>query len=139
MFEVAVRGYNQADESFVMKSWLQSYRHDSPYTRYISDDVFFDWNRKIAMHIVARQETEILIATPVDDHDLIIGFCVSDPAKHCLHFAYTRKDFRLQGIARRLFTESGLDPEAFQFTHLTNSMIDAMRRKAHWIYNPYLI
>lgn len=141
MEAIAVRHGQPADKEFIFGTWLRSYKHSSDFAKRISNDVFFSTHHKIVELILAKPNTEVLIAHPVDEPNVILGYVVLEriPNSEIVHFVYVKKAFRMMGIASYLFKGAGLYAGGFNFTHWTTSVNHMFHKLDNVTYNPYLL
>lgn len=122
-----------ADANFIYATWLRCYKHSSRFARNIPDRIFFEQHHAVVARLLDR--CEVLIATPANDAETILGYSVTEPGT--IHFVYVKKPFRRMGIAGALLAH--LDPESCLHTHWTEGW-DLLRSKwPNCEYNPYLI
>lgn len=107
--QLVTRPALESDKSFILSSWLRSYRHcpDSN----LADVFFFGAYRPIAEYLLAKCTVEVV--TPEGKDDLILGYAVYEPG--VVHWVYVKKDFRKNGIAKMLILKAGQNP-AFTFS-----------------------
>ena len=126
-----------SDKNFIYRSWLQSYKHDSPMTVFIGRDFFFKIQQKIVDTIFSRDDTKTIIACDENDEEIIFGFLVYQPK--IIHYVYVKEPFRKLGIATTLLKELG-NVENFQGSHFTYKYYDLWDTgKISIDYNPRLL
>jgi GNAT superfamily N-acetyltransferase len=81
-------------------------------------------------------ESAVIVATPSDDFELIVGYAVFEP--EVLHWLYVKSSFRRMGVASELMKHSGLC-DNFSYTHLPSSAIGRWFMDQGGVYNPYLL
>lgn len=106
--QVAIRPGTARDHSFIMATWLNSFRHRSPFAFRLRDVEFFPFHHPIAEAILLR--ATVSVAALEDDPNVIIGYLITEhgPGWHRLHFAYTKKEFRRMRVLTQLLEESHL-------------------------------
>lgn len=79
-----------------------------------------------------------MIAHPVDEPDVIIGYMVFEPPEEnpLVHFIYVKKPFREMGVANTLI--KGTEIGNAVFTHWTNEMHWITRKYPGLVFDPYL-
>lgn len=136
--DLSVRTMRPTDLPFVYNSWLKSYKTRSQFARRITDEVFYRWHKLVVERILGRAGTQVLVATPKDDADTILGYLVVENQEvPVAHFAYVKTSFRRLGIARALLDRAGLDPAYSEFTHWTRDMDWVTEKLKTFKYNPY--
>lgn len=133
-----IRPMRDGDMEFVKSSWLKNYKNSSSFAKRITHDVFFKWHGAIVDSILARPQTEILIATLPDEEGVILGFFVVEKQglSRVAHYLFVRREWRKLGLARALIEASG--DSAFVFTHWTDPMDSISNRKdITLVYDPY--
>lgn len=128
-----VRQAAEADEPFIMDSWLRSFRH-SWFAGPIPNSLYYKVYRPIIMAVRARPGARLLVCVDDDDPDSIYGFaCIEPPG--IIHYVYTKDVYRRKGVARRLL--AGVR-EPLEYTFRTKEGHNALTGK-NAIYNPYRI
>lgn len=106
MAELVIRKAVDSDTTFIMDSWMRSYRK-SPDCN-LPDDLFFPAYRSIATLLLKTCNVDVLV-TP-DNQDAILGYCVWQPG--VVHWVYIKRDYRENGLAlllvKRAQTDNGL-------------------------------
>lgn len=126
--DVNVRRIQEADRAYVAATWLDSFA-DAPMARSLGRRRY-DRRWQPLIRELLRTST-VLIATPSNDPDLIVGwiaFGVDEEYGPVIHYAYVRDSFRGFGVGSRLFAETGFSTR-WTYTHRT---LDAQRITAHW-------
>ena len=138
--QIGIRPYNPAtDEGFIFDSWLKSYKFMSQFAKNIPSETYYPSHRQIITGIIARPTTEVLIAHPEDDADVILGYMVKERVSvHVIHYVFIKEGFRRMGIAKRLMEHGEIAP-SFTFTHWTYAMNALVFKIPQIKYNPYLI
>lgn len=126
--QVTVRSGLPADHSFILATWLRSYRHGSHHALRLTDGVFFANHHPIVEAIVAR--ADVLVAGLQDDPGVIIGYLVAE-GRNCLHFAYTKKEFRRMRVFSQLLEECHLpsDLKGVDVSHATFNWLEFLAPK----------
>lgn len=96
MSELVVRPAVAADHTFIMDSWMRSYRK-SPDCN-LPDDFFFPAYRAVAAVLLKRATVECLVVP--DNQDVILGYIVRQPG--IVHWVYVKRDYREQGLGHLL-------------------------------------
>lgn len=106
--DVLIRPATLEDRSFIIDSWLRSYRN-SEFGRRIPDDVWYAaWGHGGFVEAAVSVPGSVLVACLPSDPSFVYGFRACgygyqpDPAMGVLHYVYVKKDFRRAGIARQL-------------------------------------
>lgn len=134
-----VRMATDADVSYLMKSWLESYKRESRFASRMASDVFFPHHRRLVTDIICRANT--VMACDAEDTSHLIGFACGERVDDILlmHFIYVKFGFRQFGVAKKLM-------EAFEFkkdepvitSHWTYTL-DLIAPRYRVVYNPYLL
>ena len=140
--QINIRPATADDLPFIFNSWLKAYKHSSLFAKRIKHEVFFKYHHAVVERILARGAT-VLVATPVDDQNTILGYVVAEPLDvPTLHFVYVKAPFRRFGIGRQLalamVARLGA-ADAVDFTHWTKDMDWASEKLPSFTYNPYKI
>ncbi len=132
----SIRKAKAGDIEFIYATWLRSYKHDSPLTKYTKRELFFDQHQKILDTILSNDGVQTCIACDPEDEDLIFGYITFEPK--IIHFIYVKYAFRKRGIATKLL-EQILNIEQCEASHLTYSLLDLWTAgKIKIEFNPYL-
>ena len=127
--DLNIRLATSKDLPFIFSSWLESYRKDSG----VRTTVYFREHHKVLERLLAR--SVILIATPIDDPDLIAAYIVYE-APDALHWIYTRHSMRHLGLAATLIETAGI-AGSFFYSHKT-PVSSTWFTRIGGEYNPYL-
>lgn len=121
----------------------------------LTDTVFFYEHRVVAERLLSGCTVDV--ACPQDDPHIILGWsCVGEQdGINVVHYVYTKRDFRRQGIAGFLLKHRGIDPSApTVFTHMPPPVFDSAgrlkpngrwkeawlrERASQWVFDPYLL
>jgi len=131
-----VRKAKSDDINFIYATWLRSYKHDSPLTKYTKRTLFFDEHQKLLDRLLPK--IQVIVACDENDQDLIFGFLAFEPK--IVHFVYVKEPFRKMGIARKLIESQGINVNECQASHLTFGLLDLWTAKKVSIeFNDYLL
>ena len=129
---VSVRPMREDEENFILNSWLRSLRAHSNYFTNIPSSIYFEAHGdSIRMNL---SHSKVLVATPRDDDDIIIGYIVYEdrtPKYSIVHYVYVKGHFRKMGLAKVLYALA-TDSKPVFVTHITNKI--QMRDMK---FNPY--
>lgn len=141
MIDVTIRAANTDDISFLMNSWLKSYRYGSWFTKRIRDSVYFKYHHQIVTGILSRGSCNVIVAVDPTDTYFILGYLVSEKFedKNIIHYAYVKDTFRGKGVGRKLIEASGLDLNKCCFSHWTKPVDEIIKKYAGMTYIPYLV
>jgi hypothetical protein len=138
--KVQIRKPLEGDIGFIFSTWLKSYRHDSPLTWPIRQDVFFDQHEQLVKRLFQRPNVMIAVSCDESDPALIFGYLVIEKP-NTVHFCYVKKSLRRYGIMAKLLEEFDIpkDLEGWAYSHLTNST-QTLWKEGKWkgVFNPYL-
>lgn len=136
--QIKIRAAKPEDINFIYSTWLRCYKHDSPITKYVKRDMFFDEHQKLLDGLLTHVGVKVAIACEENDEDLIFGFLAYEPK--IVHFVYIKEPFRKMGIAKKLITHEGIDLTQCQASHLTYGLLDLWTAQVTSIeFNPYLL
>lgn len=138
--EVKIRGYRDADESFIFKTWLDNYK-GSPFARRIKPRVYYKAHHAVIEWILKKPTTKVFVACDPAYIDSIYGFLVVDESEGIpiIHYVFVKAVFQGHGVARLLFETAEIDMTHAVFTHWTNAADSALDRFPDLTYNPYMI
>jgi GNAT superfamily N-acetyltransferase len=129
-FHYEIRAAGQTDLPFIFSTWLKSFRK-SPFARSIPATTYFKHQHdKVAQKL---NDSQTLIAHPVDDPDTILGWVCGGGA--LIHWVYVKRTWRGIGIGRRLVAELAEVGKSGEYTHLPAEPIPSWLK--NWTYNPY--
>lgn len=131
------------DRGYVIKSWVLSLRNQFPFSEMCPDAL-----SKYSKRVEALIDTaDVLVAYDEKRPDLIYGFVCFENGKYLgvdaptLHYIYTRRKFRNNGIASILFQAAFNKGDRITFTHLTKAVHYA-KLKEKWnlkYFDPYYV
>lgn len=115
--QIEIRPGEEGDYALIFTAWLKSYKEQSPFAKKISSNVFYDKHHKIIANLLYKKKAKVLIAHPVDEPDIIVGFLVFEGTtkEPIIHYIYTKEHFRGLGVASTLL--DGLELGNGVFTH----------------------
>lgn len=138
--EIAIRNYIDSDYSFILNSWLLSYRDGNEFVEAIPKDVYFKFHHQVIDGILKRQSSEVLVATAIDDTDLIYGYAVFERIStyKIMHYTYVKRTFSQFGIASALIERAPFNiKDKVYASHLTHKGSKIIA-KFGLTYCPYL-
>ncbi len=142
-FSMSVRSIQPSDTSFIMNSWLKSYRYDSYFTKRITDTIFYKYHHVICTRILERPTTQVLVACDPEDSNVIYGYLVyekdANSSKYVVHYGYVKGPFRTLGIVSTLLKASELDLNESYVSHWTTATDWIIKKFPNLTYVPYLI
>ena len=109
------------DRRFVVSAWSASYK-DSHSAGMIGTLRWADVMHAEIARVIDQPEAKTLVAYAKDDPSFVYGFISGDPESSVVYYCYTKAAFRRQGIARKLFTALGVDPEC-HFTYACRTAV----------------
>ncbi len=117
--------------NFILSKWMRSYRYNNDYIKLIDSDSYYSTYRAYLGAILFNSKNTIRLAVLPDDLDVALGFSVCHG--NVLHYVYVHKDYRRNGIGKRL-----VPIEVSSFTHLTKTGIKLWGTKLpKAIFNPF--
>lgn len=116
---------------FLYVTYLKSLRYGNPWFEDIEASVYYKIHHQILENLLLRPHAVLRIAVLPDDHDVAIGWSLSEgPLLHYV-FVKAKIEARKLGIATHL-----VPPGITTVTHLTKAgRIIAKKKK--WKFNPY--
>lgn len=107
----------------VRSRWARTYRHCNDYMKLIYPPAYYFAYDVYIKRILERQKVEVRIAVLQDDHDVVLGFSVTE-GTNILHYVEVKRVMRRNGIANALV------PDRIDwFTHLTKTGLRIWSRK----------
>lgn len=138
MIDITMRPHKDEDKDFIFSSWLKSFVGLSLMTRGIPRKIAFNMQKKVVEACVDR--ASIIVATPNDDPDLILGYVVFERFKGevICHYIYVKASYRRLGLAKTFLDIVRLGKaQPVITTHMTELGMNLKRENL--IYNPYLL
>lgn len=135
--ELLFRGATADDLSYVISSWLKSYRNGSARAREVPGPVYFDQHHRVASALLGR--STISVVSHRDQADAILAYLVSERAGRVLvvHYAYSKRPFRRLGLASALLRTAADGALGVQHSHETPEWAP-LGRLLGSAFNPYL-
>lgn len=120
--------------ALIFDSWARSWMK-SPWSGTVRNCDWPETSRKAAQEIVDRQTTVVKVAWGATENGerRVAGYIVYEPTRRIIHWLYTKRDFRGQGVARQLLaaaTES-TERSTWIYTHRTNACSRLFRGMKH--------
>lgn len=135
MSDILIRKFKEEDKAFIMSTWLRSYKHNSFFTKKLTNTVYYKYHHDIINRILAR--ADILIACDTQSPETIFGYAVFEEPG-IVHYAYVKKAFRGMGIFSKLIEPlKGLDIIFTHYTDHCNKLVENANLKLTYI--PYLV
>jgi hypothetical protein len=134
---INIRPYELNDHDFICSSYLNSTYYNS-LDRSVRLINKFDHDKAMDRKINSMlTESMVLMATPEDDSDLIVGYMIFN--QECLHYLYVKKDFRSMGISLLLLKSVDIDNHSqLIITHLSKySHFITSKLNPNYTYNPF--
>lgn len=126
------RAHQESDLDFIYSTWLKGLRYGNYLFELIDQDTYFEKYQKVIENVIGHQDTLITVCCLKEDHDVIIGYCVSQ--KSTAHWVYVKFDWRGQGIARELCPDPIL-----KITHVTKPVQNFIfNRNPKFIFDPFI-
>jgi len=118
----------RCERNFVLGAWSASFKH----SREAGLIVATDWDE--VMHgqiakICSRPECRVLVAYGQVE-DSFLAFVAGEPTEQVVYYCFVKESYRLNGIARALFSALGVDPlKPFLFPAVTRALSDSSLRQ----------
>jgi hypothetical protein len=138
---VKLRLANLTDKNFIFSKWLKNYKFSSRFAKRIKNDVFYKWHQLILENIMARPSCSVVIAHPIDDPDVNLGFICYENQNDTkiIHYVFVKPEFRNFGLGRTLYNHAMNDSIGGYFTHWTYPLDTIEPKLIGMTYDPYRI
>lgn len=138
MSDLIIRPMQIDDLPFVKSTWLRHYKDHSDFAKPIRNSLFFPRHSKIIDQILMRENTEALIASHIDEPDVILGFLIHETQDvPVIHYAYVVEKARGLGVGREMIEHSKLTRTSCAYTHRTTDAKSISRKYETLTYDPY--
>lgn len=123
------------DWNFIYETWIKGF-HASPAVSGILDVRYFTGQRARINRLVLRPGFKVLMAVAPEDEAVIFGYLAHEiRSNECvIHWAYTKSNFRRNGIAKAILAQA--NPKNLPCSHTHKP---AMPLRATSNYNPFLL
>ncbi len=132
---ISIREATESDINFIYATMLNGLYYGCPLYNKIEKKAFFSNYQKVINGILFKAPTRLTIACLTVDTDVVLGYALSCPDDGILHFIYVKREWRMQGIAKKLLEGCS---ELSSVTHITD-LGDKLRIAKGLAYNPFLI
>ena len=132
-----IRSPQSDDISFIYATWLNSQKYDSTIGLSTTKTIFFEQYRTVIDHILAKEDTKVLIACDKQDPNTIFGYLVYEP--DVLHYVVVKEAFWSLGIATTLFEQAFGMGVGVECTHRTEHVKDYFTGNSNLSFNPFLL
>lgn len=99
-------------EPMIYSKWLRSLKFGNPAYKCLESSVYYKGYHDFIEKLMAKPDSVVRLAVLTDDQDIALGFSVA--REDVLDYVHVQKDYRRQGIAKKL-----LPPKVTMFTHFT--------------------
>lgn len=101
---IETRDMRESDRPYVLSTWVEC---EEEHTRLPGgrDETFTSLRAK-ALRLLAR--SRVLVQAPIDDPITVLAWMAVDAERGCVHYAYTRRALRRQGLQRDMAVSAGL-------------------------------
>ena len=134
-----IRSAAKADVSFIIHSWLHSFR-EGDMVEGVPNQVYFHNHHKVIESILKRA-TVLVLCLPEDPNVILAWICVEAHENGLvIHYLYVKNEFRKNRLGSKLLAEvltSEAPPVVF-CTHRVRPMGVEFRKRGY-IYNPYML
>lgn len=124
-----IRPYQETDKSFIMASFLRGVYYGNPFYTMTPKDAFMTNYKRVGESFIAN--CDIKIACLADDDDIILSYIILSKDNHTLHWCFTKKAWRQQGLAKALMPK-----KVNTYTHFTE-LGSKLKHKLNAIFNPF--
>lgn len=139
MTDLQVRIMQPGDLAYVKATWLKHYKEHSEFARPIRDSIYYPAHSRIVDHILRKPATRCVVASHMDEPDVILGFLVFEvSAPPVIHYAYVVSRARKLGVATEMMRAMEIQ-DTFIFTHRTPDAKTIQSNNPHMTYDPYRI
>lgn len=121
-----LREMTDADRSFIISSWLKSYRNADSVT-HLSNDVYYTGHAKLINDLLAT--SNVTIACDPSYPTSMFGYIVHDA--NVAHYLYVKYSLRRHGVATMLYEAAGKPSVATHFTFVVPKL------PFKFVHNPY--
>ena len=137
---VEMRLIVEADVPYVAKTWVESYRRESPWTKGMTNGIYYPAHRQLVNQIIAT--SPVLVACNPQNASHLVGFCCAE--RRCgvltVHYLAVKYPFRGFGVARMLMKGFEYDEkEPVVCTHWTYAAATHHKKGYPIVYNPYIM
>ena len=142
MLEVQIRPYEKTDEEFLYQSFLKSHK-ESGFGKSISHDLYYRGMRQRINRLLANPQVYVLVACDSQVPEMIFGYAIFE-GSNVLHYIYVKRNYRLQGIAKRLINFALDELEPTIYTHRPNEIWAERKLKEDpqlltYFYDPFIL
>jgi hypothetical protein len=96
---------------YVLHSWTETTYGATPQKWACKKDIWYALFPKHQEYLLKR--ARVLVATPIDDDNLVCGFVIYEPQiPSLLHWVQVKSAFKKQGIAKLLLESAGIHSES---------------------------
>lgn len=127
--KIITRPFVPSDTAFIISTWLSGQYHGSPYWSQMPKETFYTEYTELINSILHNPNTIVNIATLDDDPNTLLGFSVFSGTT--LHWIYTKKDYRSNGIMNLLM------PKNVTTVSSTTLPGASITRKKKLVFNPF--
>jgi GNAT superfamily N-acetyltransferase len=125
--------------SLVFDAWANSFKK-SPYAGCIPNRLWDDVSRAGISEILDRGARVVVACMPLPDgRRRVMGYSVSEPDKHVLHWLYVKRDYRGTGVGTALLRETCQDSFGWSYTHRTKAADNFLRRASSSYSGPRFV
>lgn len=139
MEDIILRDGLPSDRNFIYKTILQHYRHASPHTKDIPDNVFYDCHHLLISKVMRQSGNIVRVAALKDDPEVLFGFLWGNVDPETIHYVYVKKAFRRMGMAKMLYKSLFSMADDVYITHWTKEVNQLYDKHEGLVFNPYLL
>ncbi len=119
----------------IFDSWARCW-HKSPWAGCVRNCDYDTVSRAMINEIIDRKDTRVSVLYTVTEGGArrVMGYSVSEPSRHVLHWLYVKRDFRGVGIGYKLLADvlgPDLDRRQWTYTHKTSACDKFLRGLKH--------
>lgn len=129
---IGLRDATPEDEAVIMRAWLVGFRDMGDWPQRVEERRYFDLHKLTVQKLLAASRT--LVACNVERSWQVLGFiCWAGPK---LHWLYTKRFMRRNGIAGELWRRAG---QPTKCSHWTLGAEELLRERWGLRYDPFLL
>lgn len=129
----------QPDEfKIIYDAWANSFRK-SPWAGCVPNNLWESVSRSMMTDIVDRGARVRVAVTPIAGREeefpgvrRVMGYSVSEPVAHVLHWLYVKDDFRKMGIGRALKADAAPGNDSWTYTCRTRASGRFLGERFRW-------
>jgi len=106
--DLQIREIGRDDIPYCSQSWLKTHR-TSELGRGLENSAYYALHHPVVGSLLEDSSLMRVVATPVEDSEMIAGFMIANPDGPILYYLHVRGPFRGLGVARLLLSMAGIE------------------------------